>query len=165
MSRFMKFWRLDRREKLLFCEALVLHLFAGLLLKMVPFRRIPVLFRSRQFGTPAQAESCTPMFHDEVGSGGEEDQSRFDVSEQQAEIVEKIRVAVQRAGWISPWRNRCLVSSLAARCMMNHMKIPSSLSLGLTRQQDGKIIAHAWLKAAGCEIVERRGEYTELYKF
>lgn len=114
-----------------------MHLWTGLLLKVVPFGRIPQLFSIRQSA----------------------------VGNQQSGVVEKIKVAVQRAGWISPWKNRCLVSSLAAKCMMNRRRIPSTLSLGVTKRADGKTIAHAWLKAAGFEIIEKRGEYTELFTF
>ena len=87
------------------------------------------------------------------------------VGSPQSTVVEKIRVAVQRAGWISPWKNRCLVSSLAGRWMLNRRRIASTLSLGVTKNPDEKTIAHAWLIASGCEIVEKRGEYTELYTF
>ena len=137
MTRFRRFCALGWEERRLFCESLLFHLIVGLVLKVVPFRWIPRLFASRQSA---------------VGSP-------------QSTVVEKIRVAVQRAGWISPWKNRCLVSSLAGRWMLNRRRIASTLSLGVTKNPDEKTIAHAWLIASGCEIVEKRGEYTELYRF
>jgi len=137
MTRFRRFCALGWEERRLFCESLLFHLIVGLVLKVVPFRWIPRLFASRQSA---------------VGSP-------------QSTVVEKIRVAVQRAGWISPWKNRCLVSSLAGRWMLNRRRIASTLSLGVTKNPDEKTIAHAWLIASGCEIVEKRGEYTELYTF
>lgn len=149
MSWVRNFIRVRWSEKLLFCEALLLHLFVGLLLKVVPFRMIPRLFSGRQFETPSETE----------------DQSRRSVSGRQSEIVEKIRMAAQRAGAVSPWRNRCLVSSLSGRWMLNRRKISSEISLGVTKQPDGKTIAHAWLIAAGYELVEKKGSYTEIYKF
>lgn len=149
MSRIRKFIRLQWHEKLLFCESLLLHLFIGLLLKIVPFRKIPGLFANRQFETPTL----------------EEDQPRHMVSGQQSILVENVKVAVQRAGAVSPWRNRCLVSSLTGRVMLNRREIHSSLSLGVTKRHDGKTIAHAWLIAPGCELVEKKDVYTELYTF
>lgn len=137
MKHLGKFWVLERGEKLLFCESLLLHLYVGLLLKVVPFRQIPRLFRSPQFA---------------VGTW-------------QPEAVENVKVALQRAGWISPWKNRCLVSSLAGRIMLRRRRIPSGLFLGVAKQPDGKTIAHAWLMAAGYEVIEKRSEYTELYTF
>jgi hypothetical protein len=137
LGRAGKFLHLSFREKLLFAEAFLLHLGTGLLLKAVPFRRIPRLFRSQQ----------SPV-------GG-----------QQSDTVYLIREAVARAGRVSPWKNRCLVSSLAARCMLNRRNIPSSLSLGLSKKSDGQTAAHAWLKSCDIEVVEKNGEHTELYTF
>ena len=47
-KRVGKFIKLTGRERVLFLEALFLHLWIGLLLKAVPFRWIPRLFASRQ---------------------------------------------------------------------------------------------------------------------
>jgi len=137
LKRLTRFLRLSFREKLLFSEALFFHLLTGLILKTVPFRKIPELFSSRQAA----------------------------VSSHQSDVTGQIKEAVARAGKVSPWRNRCLVSSLAARCMLNRRKIQSSLSLGMAKKMDGKNTAHAWLKAGDREIVERTAEFTELYTF
>lgn len=167
MNRFRKFCGLKWGEKVLFCEALSLHLFAGLLLKVVPFRLIPRIFRSK-----SMSQSGPAIPHPQPGGSvqfgapaQDEDQSPYNMPGQQSGIVEDIRVAVQRAGWVSPWKNRCLVSSLAARCMLRCRKIGSELSLGVAKNSDGKLIAHAWLKSGDFEIVEERGSYTELFLF
>jgi len=137
LKRISKFSKLRGREKLLFIEAVALHLWVGLLLKVVPFRRIPGLFSSRQSA----------------------------VSSRQSEVIELVKVGIQRAGKVSPWRNRCLVSSLAGRCMLRRRKIGSQLSLGVAKNPEGKTIAHAWLKSENIEIVERKGDFTELFFF
>ena len=137
MKRLSKFLRISSGDRLLFSEALFYHLLAGLILKTVPFRKIPGIFSSRK---PA-------------------------VGNLQSGKLEEIRRAVNRAGRVSPWRNRCLVSSLAARCMLNRRKIPSLLSLGMAKKQDGKTVAHAWIRVGDREVVEKTGEFTELYTF
>ena len=137
IRRLRKFMALSFREKLLFVEAFLLHLWVGMLLMVVPFRRIPRLFASRQSA---------------VGS-------------QQSAIVENIRDAVQRAGQVSPWRNRCLVSSLAGRCMLRRRQINSQIHLGIAKNAAGKTIAHAWLEAEGYEVVMKHGDYHDLFIF
>ena len=137
IRRLRRFMALSFREKLLFVEAFLLHLWVGMLLMVVPFRRIPRLFASRQSA---------------VGS-------------QQSAIVENIRDAVQRAGQVSPWRNRCLVSSLAGRCMLRRRQINSQIHLGIAKNAAGKTIAHAWLEAEGYEVVRKHGDYHEIYIF
>ena len=132
-----KFRKLALREKILFLEALFLHLWTGLALKVIPFRWIAKVFSSRQSS---------------VGSP-------------HAEVVELIKTAIGRASKVSPWRNRCLVSSLTGRVMLRRRTISSQLSLGVAKNPEGKTIAHAWLKAGEYEIVDRRGYYTELFSF
>ncbi len=122
---------------MLFLEAVVLHLWIGLLLKVIPFRRIP-----RFFASP-----------------------KSKVESPDAKVIERIRDAVARANRVSPWRNRCLVSSLAGRCMLRSRRIQSQISLGVAKGSDGKMVAHAWLRSGEIEIVERRGDYTELFSF
>ncbi|MBN2665593.1 MAG: lasso peptide biosynthesis B2 protein [Bacteroidales bacterium] len=150
MGRIRKFLAVSAREKLLFVEALSLHLWVGLLLKIIPFRWIPRLFSSRHFEAPTQ----------------EETQSRpRSESGQRLADLELIRTAIQRAGKVSPWKNKCLVSSLAARRMLRCRRIESLISLGVTKNEKGKMIAHAWIRAGDYEIVPRDGEYVKLYGF
>lgn len=143
----VKFLKLPRREKLLFSESLLLHLWVGLLLKTVSFKRITRVFENSQ---PAAGK----MSRDAVAGNS-----------QPPELILMIKDAIRRAGRISPWRNRCLVSSLVARKMLNRLGIESEITLGVSKGGSGKINAHAWLKAKGFEIVEKGGNYTSLYNF
>lgn len=122
---------------MLFSEACFLQLTIGMLLKVIPFRWIPRLFAS----------------------------PKSKVQSPNSEVIELIRIAIQRAGGVSPWRNRCLVSSLAAKRMLSRRKIPSVLSLGLSKNRGRGVIAHAWLKSGDYELVRKDGDYTELYTF
>lgn len=108
MHKIRKFSKLTFREQLCFLEALFLQLAVGLLLKIVPFRKIPGLF---------------------AGHGGTTD-AAGPVSEVNALTLEMVKQAVWRAGMASPWKNRCLVQSLAARRMLNSRRIASQLSPG-----------------------------------
>jgi len=167
---FRKFRELPWNEQLLFSEAYFLHLATGLILKVIPFRWIPGVFSSRQFETPMKGKSRTR-------SVGEDDQSRIrtcpdevgsvgtPVSSRQSEDIELISMSVKRAGRVSPWKNRCLVSSLAGRCMLRRRKIDSQISLGLAKDNEGRPVAHAWLKSGEIELVARNGDYTVLYTF
>ena len=135
--KFRKFKELPFREKLLLLEAFLLQLWVGLLLKIIPFRWIPRVFSSRQ---PS-------------------------VSSRPSGDIELLKKAIQRAGRISPWKNRCLVSSLAGRCMFRRRKISSQISLGVAIGQNGQVIAHAWLKSGHFEIIEKGPSFNELYLF
>jgi len=145
-SKASKFFALSPRERTLFLEAALQHFWAGLVLKIVPFRRIPRLFSdTRPEELPGLAAE--------------------DLYRQQQEVTGLITRAVRQAAYVSPWKNRCLVSSLAARCMLRRRKIFSQLSLGMARDKDGRAVAHAWIRAGDVEVVRKDGEYTELFLF
>jgi len=87
------------------------------------------------------------------------------LSGRQTELIDFIRRAIQQAGKVSPWKNRCLVSSLAGRCMLRRRKIESEVSLGVAKDAGGNVIAHAWLRAGGVEIVPSDGTFSALFQF
>ena len=151
LPKYRKYNLLQRKEKFLFLEALALHLWIGLLLKVIPFRWIPGLFGNKVKSQKSKVKSA----------GNPPDSSQFIVPEK----TKQIKAAIQRAGRVSPWRNKCLVSSLAGRCMLRRRKIESRLSLGVTKNTEGKIIAHAWLSSGDLEIITGGGNFQELYCF
>jgi hypothetical protein len=157
-SGLKKFYALPRQERWLFIEALTLQLRVGLLLKLIPFKWIPRLFANKVQGTRSPEPGT---LNPEPGTRNLKPAGR----RVQPEIIEQIKTAIQRSAPLSPWRNRCLVQSLAARRMLGRRKIQSQLSLGVAINEDKKMIAHAWLKASDIEIVERRGDYHEMYLF
>jgi hypothetical protein len=152
-QKYRKFIKLPYREKILLSEALFFQLLVGLLLKIIPFKWIPRLFSnpSAIFSQiPGNSSHRTPLSA----------HLRYHSS-----TLEEIKAATWRAGRISPWKNKCLVRSLAARWMLRNRKIQSQLSLGVASDNDKKLVAHAWLKADDFEVVEKNGEYKELYLF
>lgn len=136
MKYLHKFLSLTFQEQKLFLEAFFFQLISGFILKIVPFKSIPTLFKGPEKELPAPAGS-----------------------------VEKIRDAIHRSGRLSPWRNRCLVQSLAAKRMLNRRGFTSRLSLGVAKSAGGRLIAHAWLSSGEIAIVDKSGEYTELFLF
>lgn len=141
--KLQAFFTLPWKLKLLSLEALVLQLIVGLLLKLIPFRWIPRLFKNPSSPRPLAPSSPHSSLL----------------------IASQIKQAIQSTSPISPWRNKCLVQSLAARWMLRRRGMNSLLSLGVTHDNKRKIIAHAWLKTGDFEIVEKNGDYVEMYLF
>jgi len=132
-----RYLRLDSVEKGLFREAFYLHIWVWLLLRFIPFKKIPDLFAD----------------------------SGVSANENDINILEQIKQAVRRASGVIPFKNECLVSSLAARLMLNSRRIKSKISLGVAKIDGGKFIAHAWIISDSFEIVEQMGDYETLYFF
>lgn len=53
---------------------------------------------------------------------------------------------VNRIADKTPWKSLCLVRALAARYLMVRKGIPTTLYLGVGKDENGKMIAHAWLR-------------------
>ncbi len=149
-GRLGRFCKLSRLEKSLFVEAWILQLVTGIVLKVIPFKRIPGLFANP---------------HDKECANMRCENNELASYYPQERILPFLKEATRRAATVSPWPNKCLVSSLSARLMLIKRNIQSQLSLGVAKDSQGNLIAHAWLKVGEKEIVSKGGNYHQLYLF
>jgi hypothetical protein len=129
--------RLSGSEKKYFFEALFYLYSAKILLLLFPFKRI-VKFISKKINTTSVPEE---------------------------EVLRSIKTAMARANRFAFWKNKCIVQSMAARWMLNKRHISSQLSLGVKHDENGKLIAHAWIKVSQFEIIHKNLNYLELKCF
>lgn len=54
---------------------------------------------------------------------------------------------VNRVANNTPWESKCLVRALTARKLLVEKEIPCTLYLGVGKDENGKMVAHAWLRA------------------
>ena len=54
--------------------------------------------------------------------------------------------AVRAMARRTPWESACLVRAVAAKRMLRRRGIPSTLYLGLARDESRELEAHAWLR-------------------
>ncbi|WP_162794076.1 lasso peptide biosynthesis B2 protein [Runella rosea] len=80
-------------------------------------------------------------------------------------VLKQIKKAVYRTNWLAFWDNKCLVMSLASRWMLQRRRIPSHISLGVAFDENKNLIAHAWISANEFDVIEKGGDYHELYQF
>ena len=64
----------------------------------------------------------------------------------QREQVLQVKTAIARCRYLV-WARKCLVESIAAKRMLNRRHIPSTLYMGVAKDEKGKMIAHAWLRS------------------
>ena len=120
LSKIKKFITLDFSKKRLLCEA-YFFLAWGRILKSVPFSRV--------------APSLGYSFHETPIQQVNNDK-----------IVRDISYAVQSMSRYTFWESACLVQAIAAIRMLNRRKIKTTLYLGTTKDKNGKMIAHAWVR-------------------
>jgi len=58
------------------------------------------------------------------------------------------------------WESECLVKAIAAMKMLEKRNIESTLYLGMAKDEEGKLLAHAWLRSGpfyitGAEVMKR----------
>jgi len=75
--------------------------------------------------------------------------------------------AIRRGSRYLPFECKCLVQALAARGMLGLRKLPSTVHLGVAKDENGKLKAHAWVKVDEIFITGRGGvhEYIEITRF
>jgi hypothetical protein len=106
----------------------------GRLLKFVPFSKIAPKLGDRMKETP------------------------FDYIESNRKLLGLISQMIQLASKYTFWESECLVKAYAARKMLERRGITSTLYLGTGRNEDGKLVAHAWLRSGPFYITGLEGK-------
>lgn len=123
LSRFVRLTAPERRDLV---EAVALCTMAGLLLKILKFRRLAPRLGRHMAVSPAEPDQASSL------------------------QVARVSWAVAAAARHLPWQPVCLPQAVAAQWMLRRRSIPSTLYLGAdpARNYD----AHAWVRA-GTTIV------------
>ncbi len=146
MQRFRtlgKLFGLSWADRLLLFEAALCLGVARLAILLLPFRWLAPRFGARM------AESAA----EEPGIGGG--------------LAGRLAWAVRVSSRYAPWQTRCLVRAVAAKLMLKRRGLPSTLYLGLAKDGDGELTAHAWLRCGGSTLTGGRvgREYQVIAKF
>jgi hypothetical protein len=61
-------------------------------------------------------------------------------------LLELVAWAIQVASAYTPWETRCLAQAMACKAILRSRGIASTLYLGVDRDDDNDLQAHAWLR-------------------
>lgn len=122
MNKVKVFLSYNRTTKLLFIEAFLLLAWARIL-KNRPFAKVVKSLGKQMSETSYQ--------HNELNQ----------------KILKNISQAINITSKHTFWESQCLVQALAAMKMLNRREIDSTLYLGTSKDDRGKLIAHAWLRS------------------
>ncbi|MEK4065672.1 lasso peptide biosynthesis B2 protein [Peribacillus sp. FSL R5-0717] len=136
------FLRLNFKTKLLLIEAF-LHLGRARYLKSIPFSKV-----APSLGEQMKETSYTSNSSDK-------------------EVLANISRAIHIMSRYTFWESQCLVKAMAGMKMLEKRNIDSTLYLGTAKDDNGELIAHAWLRSGpfyitGAEVMER---FTVVSKF
>lgn len=131
MGRFSKFLHLSRTEQTLLLQAMVLLASVRLGLYTLPFATLRNIL-SKLAATSHKRDGRI----DPDGAAGK-----------------RIIWAVEMAGRQFPFIGTCLTQALAAHVLLARQGHQSNLRIGVTRDREGKFVAHAWLEQDGVALI------------
>ncbi len=132
ITKTRKFWRLANFEKKLFLVACFYLTICTLAVKLVPFRIL-----SRCLG---KSFNAVPI----IGGITENEKPK------------RVGDAIRRAAAHLPWRSVCLPQAMAAKLMLQRRKILSTLYIGVDKNEQGELGAHAWLSVGRTNVTGYR---------
>jgi hypothetical protein len=129
-------------ERLLLLEALACLGLARLAVLSLPCRWLFPLLGQRRHETAA---ADTPTLHP---------------------TLRAVARAVAATSRRTPWESACLVQAIAAKLMLKRRGIPSTLHLGVAKE-DSRFMAHAWLRSGSFMLTGGAGRqrYTTISTF
>ncbi|WP_340371756.1 lasso peptide biosynthesis B2 protein [Peribacillus sp. FSL E2-0218] len=142
MKKAQTFLRLDFKTKVLYIETFF-HLGRARYLKSRSFSKV----------APTLGEQMV--------------ESSFEVIAEDKEILANVSRAITIMSRYTIWESQCLVKAMAAMKMLERRNIDSTLYLGTAKDENGGLIAHAWLRSGpfyitGYEVMDR---FTVVSKF
>lgn len=142
VQKIRTFFSLDMKTMLLFIEAYA-YLGWARILKSMPFSRIaPIL-------------------------GTHMDETSLSYNESNKLVLRSISEAIHIMSRHTFWESKCLVRAIAGMKMLERRQIESTLYLGTTKDENEKMIAHAWLRSGPFYITgaEEMVRFTVVSKF
>lgn len=142
MNKIKLFFLFDKKTRNIFIEAFLLLAWARIL-KSIPFKKI----------------------HTTLGVQMEE--TSFDITPANIRILSQVSRAINIMSSYTIWESKCLVQAIAAMKMLERRSIESTLYLGTSLNEKGKLIAHAWLRSGPYYLTGDKGkeDFVVVYKF
>lgn len=132
IRKVKKFIEMDFKLKCLMMEAFI-FLARGRFLKLLPFAKVAPSLGEESMETEVQVNGNEKMIKD-------------------------VSLAIETMSKYTFWESACLVQAIAATRMLNRRKIPTTLYLGIARDQAGKMEAHAWVRSGSHYVTGARGK-------
>jgi len=123
INRLVKFCSLPWNKQRLVCVVFVLLGLVRLMVLAIPFR-----YLTRTLGVLAYKQA---------------DQLPGAVKSVYPELI---RWVIQVVSPCTPWESKCLVQAITAKILLRFNGLPSTLYLGVARDDRQQLLAHAWLR-------------------
>jgi hypothetical protein len=129
MGSLKNFLKLSFKLKLLVIGSFILLYFFRLLIKLIPSKRLTILMGTEMQESPALLDKITQNKALWVGW------------------------AINRVSNHIRWDNKCLTRAITGQYILKLLHIPSTIYLGVAKEDSNKMIAHAWLRSGDQFII------------
>ena len=142
-ARINRFCKLSFSEQLLFIKALLIGTYYSLIILFFPFS-----WYSKWLGVEGKIASSL-------------------LTEDMILIIKRTEKAINRVKRYCPWQIKCMAQALTAKQLLKKAKIPSTIYLGVGKENPQKLIAHAWLQCMDITVTgkEEKSKFTPLVSF
>lgn len=145
LNRKLKnFIHMPFKDKLLLLIAFILSGIARALMIAVPFKKIQPYIGISKEESPYE-----------------------DIGLKEWRTVRRIRKISLLACRHTPWESKCLVRALVVSWLLRYYKIPTTLYLGVAKDKNKNMLAHAWLRCGKCIVTggEVEKDFVEVARF
>ena len=133
MRRLRKFLALPAAERGCLLEAACWLGLARLAILVLPFRRVAPFLGRHMARSPEQAGAAP------------------------ADLLDRLSWALATTSRRLPWGCKCLAQAMAGKAMLQRRRLPSTLYLGLAKEGEAQLQAHAWLRCGQRILTGRQG--------
>lgn len=84
-------------------------------------------------------------------------ETTFEITEERRKLLRQVSQMIYLASKYTFWESECLVKAYTAMKMLKKRGIESTLYLGTGRDENGHLIAHAWVRSGPCYITGYEG--------
>lgn len=132
LKKIKEFLKYDNRMKIILLEAFLLLGWARIL-KSIPFSKVAPFLGEKLAETPTH------------------------INEENRSSLKEVSKAIEIMSRHTLWESKCLVQAMAAMNMLKRREIESTLYMGMAKDEQGALIAHAWLRSGSFYVTGSEG--------
>lgn len=128
-----KYYKIDKKERVILNQTFFWLIYAFVLVRIIPLKWF---------------NSVLGEFKKEI---------EFEINEDQLQLIKVLRKNIRRLKRKLPWKVKCFEEAIAVKKVLERHQIKSTIYLGVSKDKNSKLIAHAWLKIGNVFITGKKG--------
>jgi len=128
-----KYYKIDKKERVILNQTFFWLIYASVLVRIIPLK----------------------WFNSVLGEFKKEIEAELNMNQLQS--IEALRKITRQLKKRLPWKVKCFEEAIAVKKVLEKHQIKSTIYLGVSKDKNSKLIAHAWLKIGNDFITGKKG--------